>query len=352
MFTAMSYQSGVLSLIDQRKLPRESHWIEYRSLDAIADAIEQMVIRGAPAIGCTAFFALAIDAKSYSAALFWKDYNSRFMEACERLAKTRPTAVNLFFAIESAKKCTASFDFDTPMEIVSSNIEKAALDFFAKDLATCQAIGQHGLSILSTQSKEKVTILTHCNAGSLATAGYGTALGVVRAIHAAGRLSMVFADETRPFLQGARLTAFELKEEKIPFTLIADSAAAFFMGQKSIDYIFVGADRIASNGDTANKIGTYSLAVNAKHHGIPFYVAAPLSTFDPKISTGDEILIEERRPEEITEIASTPIAPLGVTARNPSFDVTPHTLISGIITEIGVLTPPFYSKIASLFSHS
>jgi len=224
-------------------------------------------------------------------------------------------------------------------------IEGLATDLYQDDLATCHAIGAHGAAIAPGK---RLRVLTHCNAGSLATAGYGTALGVIRALHAAGKLEIVYADETRPYLQGSRLTAFELEAEKIPYKVIADSVAAYLMQQAKVDWVVVGADRIAANGDTANKIGTYGLAVQSKHHGVEFYVAAPLSTFDLKIATGAGIPVEERDGDEIRIIANRQMAPRNAAVYNPSFDVTPSRLISGIITEKGVLRPPFEQSIAAL----
>lgn len=350
MISPMKYERGVLRLLDQRTLPHEISWITCQDLEDVAVAIENMTVRGAPAIGCAAAYGLAIDAFRFNSKKIWIEYKNVFFDSCKRLSNTRPTAVNLFFTIEAVKKLTSKFCDNTSMEIVKRDIERVAQDIFESDLNTCKTIGQNGLKTIGHLPIERLSVLTHCNAGSLATAGYGTALGVIRSLHSAHRLRMVFADETRPFLQGSRLTAFELSEEKIPFTLIVDSAAAHFMKNKMIDVVVVGADRIACNGDAANKIGTYSVAVNAKHHQIPFYIAAPLSTFDPSIETGAQIKIEDRSPSEITHFNGIKLAPLGVIAQNPSFDVTPNELISGIITEKGVLTKPFSREIKRLFN--
>jgi len=346
MFSAMKYGRGCLSLIDQRLLPQEEIWIDCRDLETVAKCIEDMVTRGAPAIGCSAAFGLAIDAgiaeKKFSN---WSEYRVYFHEGEERLRRTRPTAVNLFYALDKMKALASSFKPDLPMAEVAMQIDKLARHLFDDDLATCKAIGESGA--LLAEGK-KMRVLTHCNTGSLATAGYGTALGVIRSLAKRGQIEIVYADETRPYLQGSRLTAFELKSEGIDHKVIADSAAAYLMQQGKVDWVVVGADRIALNGDTANKIGTYSLAVNCKHHGVEFFVAAPISTIDFAIESGLQIPVEERSPEEIRVTGSRQMTPVGAPVYNPSFDVTPSTLISGIITEKGVLRPPFRESIAEL----
>ena len=248
------------------------------------------------------------------------------------MARTRPTAVNLFYAIEAMKKAVAGFVPDTSMDQVYQVIHDRALLLQEDDLRTCKAIGSHGASMFY----RPVNVLTHCNTGSLATAGYGTALGIIRALNERGLLKMVYVDETRPYLQGARLTAFELSQEKIPYRLITDSMAAYLMQQGKVDLVVIGADRIARNGDTANKIGSYSLAVNCKHHNVPFVVAAPQATVDRAIATGAEIPVEERHEREIKEIQGVLVAPADALVYNPSFDVTPHELITAIVTEDGV----------------
>ena len=343
MISPIQYEGGVLRLLDQRILPHVISWIECRNVNDVACAIETMVVRGAPAIGCTAAFGLAVDVFSacrIDSQKTWKEYKKVFFSLCERLASTRPTAVNLFFAIEVVKKLTHQFNDHTSMDIIKKVVEQAAVEIFENDLNTCKAIGQNGLTILKSLASEKPAVLTHCNAGGLATAGYGTALGVIRAARDEGKDLQVYVDETRPVLQGARLTAWELMQEGIPCTLITDNMAGFLMQQGKIDLVIVGADRIAANGDTANKIGTYSLAVLAKEHGIPFYVAAPLSTVDFSLATGAGIPIEERDREEVTHLQGVATAPSGVAVYNPAFDVTPHRYITAIITETDVQSPP------------
>jgi methylthioribose-1-phosphate isomerase len=348
MFSAMKYQDGVLSLIDQRLLPSESIWIECRKLEEVAKAIEDMVVRGAPAIGCTAAFGFVVDAlQRGSADQTWAGYKERFEFACKRLGETRPTAVNLFEAIKRFKNVALEFSERTTQQEVIRAFEATATSLFDQDLQTCKAIGDHGAAL--ARANARVNVLTHCNTGSLATAGYGTALGIIRSLHNQGKLGQVYVDETRPYLQGTRLTAYELLSEKIPFQLITDSCAAYLMQQGKIDWAVVGADRIAANGDTANKIGTYSVAVNAKHHGVKFYVAAPLTTFDPKMASGAEIPVELRSPKEMTHFRNFQIAPVGTEVYNPSFDVTPSALITSIVTERGVVSPPYRQSIAGLF---
>jgi len=344
LFSAIKYKSGCLELIDQRLLPLEKKWVTCSDLESVAIAIEDMVVRGAPAIACVAAYGLAMDA-FLSNTTNWEDYRSDFIKNCERLKKTRPTAVNLFNLISDAKNFLDSFEDKIPMSKVKTDLEKWADGFFDNDLETCRAIGEVGLSIAG---EKKISILTHCNAGSLATAGYGTALGVIRSLHAVGQLNYVFVDETRPYMQGTRLTAFELIEEGIPFSLQVDSAAASTLASGHVDWVVVGADRIASNGDTANKIGTYALAILAKYHGVAFYVAAPVSTFDFNARTGEDIPIEQRPAEELTSFGGHPIAAPGTEVINPSFDVTPAELITGIITEEGVIRAPYPDHIATL----
>jgi methylthioribose-1-phosphate isomerase len=346
MFSAMKYQQGCLSLIDQRLLPQEEIWIDCRDLETVAKCIEDMVTRGAPAIGCSAAFGLAIDAALAEKKMKqWSDYKIGFQAAVERLRRTRPTAVNLFYALDKMSALADSFKPDYSMSNVAKDVNRLAQHLFDDDLATCKAIGEHGARLANGK---KLRVLTHCNTGSLATAGYGTALGVIRSLSERGQIEIVYADETRPYLQGSRLTAFELKSEGIEHKVIADSAAAYLMQQGKVDWVVVGADRIALNGDTANKIGTYSLAVNCKHHGVEFYIAAPLSTIDFAIETGAQIPVEERSPEEIRVTGSRQMTPVGAPVYNPSFDVTPSTLITGIITERGVLRPPYRESITAL----
>jgi methylthioribose-1-phosphate isomerase len=346
MFSAMKYTTGCLSLIDQRLLPQEEVWVECRDLEAVARGIEDMVTRGAPAIGCSAAFALAIDAHlAAKSRKTWSDYQSEFATAVERLHRTRPTAVNLFYALDKMKQLAAGFAATTPMADVDARVSALAQHLYDDDLATCKAIGEHGAAMAEGR---KIRVLTHCNTGSLATAGYGTALGVIRSLAKKGQIEIVYADETRPYLQGSRLTAFELKSEGINHKVIADSAAAYLMQQSKVDWVIVGADRIALNGDTANKIGTYSLAVNCRHHGVKFFVAAPVSTIDFSIESGAQIPVEERSPEEIRVTGSRQMTPKDAPVYNPSFDVTPSDLISGIITEKGVLRPPYREAMLNL----
>ena len=346
MFQAMVYDNGCLRLIDQRWLPQEERWVEGLDLATIARAIEDMVIRGAPAIGCAAAFALAIDALTAAkAGGRWEDHLPRYLAGRERLAKTRPTAVNLFYALDAMGKRAAAIELSEPMAVAAPALLAAAQALYDDDVATCRAIGAHGAGLAGGR---RLRILTHCNTGSLATAGYGTALGVIRTLSERGQVEIVYADETRPYLQGSRLTAFELRAEGIPYRVVADSAAAYLMQQGKIDWVIVGADRIAANGDTANKIGTYGLAVQARHHGVEFFVAAPLSTFDRAMASGSQIPVEERSPEEIRRTGDRQMTPVDAPVYNPSFDVTPAALISGIITERGVLRPPYRDAIAGL----
>ncbi len=346
MFSAMLFNGDQLRMIDQRVLPQEEIWVDCRDVESVAKAIEDMVIRGAPAIGCAAAFGMALDAASAAQrGEPWGTYRSLFGASLERLARTRPTAVNLFYALGRMRALGAGFNDALPGKDVASAVKALAEELHADDLATCRAIGQHGAAAAEGR---KLRILTHCNAGALATAGYGTALGVIRALHEKNLVEIVYADETRPYLQGSRLTAYELHAEGIPYKVIADSAAAYLMQQDLIDWVIVGADRIALNGDTANKIGTYGLAVQCKHHKVDFYVAAPLSTFDFAIAGGKDIPVEERSPDEIRRTAGRQMTPKDAPVYNPSFDVTPSSLIAGIITEKGILRPPFEPKIEAL----
>ncbi len=314
----------MLRLLDQRRLPTEEIWHEYRSFAEVAGAIKDMVVRGAPAIGCTAAYGVALGARE----------GALFDEVCAALAATRPTAVNLFWAIERMKRVQPR---------TAEALEREAIQIQEEDIAACRAIGRQGASLLPPG-----VVLTHCNAGALATGGYGTALGVIRSAIAAGTRLEVFADETRPFLQGARLTAWELQKSNIPVTLITDNMAGHFMSRGAIQSVVVGADRIAANGDTANKIGTFSVAVLAREHHIPFYVAAPRSTIDRALPDGSCIPIEERAAEEVTHLDGRRIAP-EVAVCNPAFDVTPARFITALITEAGVCRAPFGESIARLF---
>ncbi|MBC7660462.1 MAG: S-methyl-5-thioribose-1-phosphate isomerase [Chitinophagaceae bacterium] len=345
MYTAMSFQNDHLKLIDQKRLPHEEIWIDCRTLEDVAQSIENMTVRGAPAIATAAAYGLVLDSLHAQVAN-WKQYKDRFFENCKRLQATRPTAVNLFNALHAVRRIADLWTDTTPFAQVRKNILEFAIELEAADLSTCKAIGAFGAKLAEGR---KLRVMTHCNTGSLATAGYGTALGVIRALHEKGLIEHVYVDETRPYLQGSRLTAFELAAEGIPYSIQIDSAAAYLMKHEHVDLVVVGADRIASNGDTANKVGTYSLAIVAKHHNVPFYVAAPRSTFDPKILHGDQIPIEMRSPREVLEHAGVLVAPARSEARNPSFDVTPNELISGLITEFGILQQPFGPAIQKLF---
>ncbi len=324
------FVAGKCDMIDQRLLPAQEVWLSYDSYEGIADAIRDMVVRGAPAIGVAAaigawFGARDIDCDNS------QDFFSRFEEICEVLAATRPTAVNLFWALERMKRF-AHANLDRSVAELKIGLEYEALAIAQEDEMINRKMGKYGEPLLPDGAR----VLTHCNAGALATGGYGTALGVIRAAVAAGKSISVIADETRPFLQGARLTAWELHKENIPVTLICDNMAGYLMSKGDIDCVIVGADRIAANGDVANKIGTYTVAVLAKEHNIPFYVAAPISTIDLNLSDGALIPIEERDSREITHVKDIQLAPEGVAVKNPAFDVTPARLITAIITERGV----------------
>jgi len=322
-------------LIDQTCLPGEYTTVSIHNSSEMARAIKTMVVRGAPAIGVSAAYGMALGAREIQT-----QERSLFLEqleaVAEQLKQTRPTAVNLFWAIqrmlETARNISGS------VGEIQSQLLATAEQIQQEDIQTCQAIGEEGVKVLP-DTPERLNLLTHCNAGALATAGYGTALGVVRSAWAQGRLKRVYADETRPRLQGAKLTAWECVQEGIPVTVITDNMAAHCMQQGRIDAVVVGADRISANGDTANKIGTYSVALAAKAHNIPFYVAAPLSTVDFKLADGGEIPIEERDSQEVAQVGETQITPAGVEYYNPAFDVTPAALIAGIITEKGAVAP-------------
>jgi methylthioribose-1-phosphate isomerase len=320
--TPLRWDGRSLFLLDQRLLPQKEVWIECRDAVEVAEAIRTMVVRGAPAIGVSAAFGLAMA----------KQRGDDLQAAGEILRRARPTAVNLAWAVERMLRTDGDWNAE-------------AERIFAEDVEANRRMGKHGAQLLG----EKATVLTHCNAGALATGGYGTALGVIRAAIEAGKRVAVFADETRPYLQGARLTAWELQRDGIDVTLITDGMSGHFFQKGTFDAVIVGADRIAANGDAANKIGTYTVAVLANAHGIPFYIAAPVSTVDPHCPTGAEIPIEERSAQEVVEIHGTRVAPEGIRVRHPAFDVTPARLITAIITERGVLRPPYEESIAALF---
>lgn len=339
---AMKWNGRALQLLDQLQLPETIEWVECNSAEEVAEAIETMKVRGAPAIGAAAAFGIAMGAQK-AADLNKADFLRHMRSVCDRLARTRPTAVNLFWAIGRMRDLIER-NADLESGALADLIVREAQTIAREDVETNRAIGKNGLRLVPDGAR----ILTHCNTGALATAGYGTALGVIRAAHEAGKNVSVFADETRPYLQGARLTAFELQQDNIPVTVITDSMAGHLMQQRLVDLVIVGADRIAANGDTANKIGTYSLAVLARYHGIPFYVAAPTSTLDFSLAAGDRIEIEWRSPEEVTVIGGKRMVPAGVPALHPAFDVTPHELITAIITEKGVVEEPTRERMAIL----
>lgn len=342
MLPTIKWEGNYIYLIDQRRLPLEKRWVVCRGLEEVIAAIKDMAIRGAPAIGVAAAMGLALGAQSVETEEY-DAFHVKFLEMARDMELARPTAVNLRWAVEHMKGMVGEMRGRSVDEI-KEELRKASQDMLERDAEINRRIGENGLLLVP----DRATILTHCNAGALATGGYGTALGVIRAAHEAGKGIHVMVDETRPLLQGMRLTAFELMEEKIPATVIVDSAAGYLMRKGKIDLVIIGADRIASNGDTANKVGSYQLAVLAKENSIPFYVAAPLSTFDLTLKEGDQIPIEERDPEEVVTLDGHRIGPEGVNALNPAFDITPARYISAIITEKGVLRPPFGENIRRL----
>jgi methylthioribose-1-phosphate isomerase len=331
----VTWQHDRVLLIDQTRLPGEFHHIQIANYQQMAEAIKTMIVRGAPAIGVAAAYGVYLGARD-----IYTEEVGEFLPLLENVAEelrhTRPTAVNLFWAIREMLK--TAYGSGDNVATIKQQLLITAQAIQEQDLMTCQQIGDRGLAVLPS-SPDKLNILTHCNAGALATAGYGTALGVIRSAWTAGRLERVYADETRPRLQGAKLTAWECVQEKIPVTVITDNMAAHCMQKKMIHAVVVGADRIAANGDAANKIGTYGLAVIAKMHNVPFFVAAPLSTVDFDLQDGTQIPIEERDPTEIYQIGETRLCPEGVDFYNPAFDVTPNSLITAIITEKGAVKP-------------
>jgi len=342
MIKPVVWKNNTVVLIDQNALPLISRQVICSSYREVIAAIRDLTVRGAPAIGVAAAFGAALGAQTLKT-LPPEKFQKKFEVICNEIAAARPTARNLFWALERMKKCLAAAVANGGINLASLLISEAK-NICAEDIEINKKIGQNGSLLIADGDR----ILTHCNAGALATAGYGTALGVIRAAREEGKIISVYVDETRPVLQGARLTAWELQKEKIPATLITDNMAGFLMQQGKIDKVIVGADRIALNGDTANKIGTYSVAVLAAVHGIPFYVAAPLSTFDFSIKTGAEIPIEERSAAEVTTFRGVAIAPKNINVYNPAFDVTPAALITAIVTEKGVVAKPDARKIARL----
>jgi methylthioribose-1-phosphate isomerase len=342
MIPTIVWQDDQVVMIDQRKLPFKESYVVCKTPTQVIAAIRKMVIRGAPAIGVAAAMGLALGARlvrSQDRVTFEK----RFQRICEQMADARPTASNLFWAIQSMQQVITHHPRGS-VEQLKQHLRQKADQLLAEDQAINRAIGRQGQVVV----EDGATVLTHCNAGALATAGYGTALGVVRAAWEAGKKIHVLADETRPFLQGSRLTAWELQQDNIPVTLITDSMAGYLMSQGKVQIIVVGADRVAANGDIANKIGTYSLAVLAKENKVPFYVAAPLSTVDLSVATGKDIPIEERDPREVTHSLGRAIAPPGVNAWNPAFDVTPSRFIAGIITEADIARKPYKKSLRLL----
>ncbi len=343
-FKTIEWRGNRVRLLDQRKLPQKVQYLECRNASSVADAIRTMAIRGAPAIGVAAAMGIALAAKK-TRYRHPRVFAKAIKTVCQEMRETRPTAVNLFWAVDRMEKVLERVESDG-VEETKKRLVREALQILETDIEVNRKIGMYGKQLI----KEGDGVLTHCNAGALATGGFGTALGVIYAARDEGKEFQVFVDETRPMLQGCRLTAWELVQEKIPATLITDNMAGVLMRKGLVNLVVVGADRIARNGDTANKIGTYGLAVLAKSHGIPFYVAAPSSTLDLSLVSGEEIPIEERDISEVTHFRGYPIAPRGVKAFNPAFDVTPNPLIHGIITEKGIIRKPFHKNLRKMFS--
>jgi methylthioribose-1-phosphate isomerase len=342
MIQTLEWTNQGVRFIDQTKLPTEEVYVTCTTHQQVAEVIRNMVVRGAPAIGVAAAMGVALGIKN-SKAESTGDLKSEFDEICELIAKTRPTAVNLFWAIRRMQEKFERIRIRPIPQIKQSLIEEAQR-MHAEDIAANQSMGRHGATLMPSSGG----VLTHCNAGALATAGYGTALGVIRAAVEQGKKIHVYADETRPFLQGSRLTAWELMKDGIPTTVISDNMAGAIMKQGKIGAIVVGADRIAANGDVANKIGTYTVAVLAKEHGIPFYVAAPISTVDLECPDGSQIPIEQRNGKEVTHIAGRQMVPDGVAVENPAFDVTPAKYVAAIITERGIAKAPYQDSLRQL----
>jgi methylthioribose-1-phosphate isomerase len=338
----LRWRGDRLEMIDQRVLPSELRHLQFDSAAAVADGIRSMVVRGAPAIGCAAAYGVALEALRLQHAAV-SGFSAGLEAGFAALAASRPTAANLFWSLARMRNVWQTLSSGTPRHIASMLLAEAHA-IYAADIEANRRMGQHGAALI----KDGACVLTHCNAGALATAGHGTALGVIRSAVEAGKKIRVFANETRPFLQGARLTAWELAQDNIPVTLIADNAAGFLMSRGEIDAVIVGADRVAANGDVANKIGTYTVAVLAQRHRIPFYVAAPLSTIDTGVASGADIPIEERSADEIRGYGGLRWAPQDVAARNPVFDVTPAELVTALITEKGVVRAPDAEKIGKL----
>lgn len=342
MADTIFWENDRVMLLDQTKLPVEQVYLACEDYRAVAAAIQGMVVRGAPAIGVAAAMGIALGALRIKAGGY-PDFRRQFEEICGDFAKTRPTAVNLFWAIDHMKRLVDAHG-DSSVGSLQGMLKEEAIRMAGEDISINRRIGVMGKELISNGD----TVMTHCNAGALATAGYGTALGVIRAAHEEGKKIAVFACETRPYLQGARLTAWELKESGIPVTVITDSMAGHAMRTKKIALVITGADCVCANGDVANKIGTYALAVLAREHGIPFYVAAPLSTINMRRKTGADVSIEERSPREITHFGEKRIVPEGVNVWNPAFDITPAKYLSGLVTEKGIIRKPYKRNLALL----
>lgn len=347
----LRWEGEQLSLLDQTKLPLVTTYIPCHTWEDVRDAIARLAVRGAPAIGIAAAYGVVLGVKELQQRydMAEADFFTDLAALCEGLDASRPTAVNLHWALARMQKQAHELAGE-PVRYVYETLLSLAQTMYDEDIQINTAMAEYGADELAKLGKP-LTILTHCNAGALATAGVGTALGVIRALHKRGLIKMVYADETRPLLQGARLTAYELMADQIPVTLITDSMAGWVMKTKGVDAVIVGADRITHNGDTANKIGTYSLSILAKHHGIPFYIAAPTSTFDVTLATGDEIPIEERHHDEVRTIQGVTTALPTTSVFNPAFDVTPHEHIAAIFTEKGAVHHPDDASVAALFSH-
>jgi methylthioribose-1-phosphate isomerase len=344
MLPTIEWKGDAVVMIDQRKLPSAEIYVSCKTATEVAKAIKTMVIRGAPAIGVAAAMGIALGMRR-STATGTKQFTTEFQKTCDLMASTRPTAVNLFWAIERMKHAFAEAAHGgSSVDEIKERLEAEALRIHDEDVESCRTMGAHGAALVPQHAR----ILTHCNAGALATAGYGTALGVIRAAAEQGKKVAVLADETRPFLQGARLTAWELLKDGIDTTVITDNMAGAMMRLGHVDLVVVGADRIAANGDVANKIGTYTVAVLARAHDIPFYVAAPISTVDLATADGSTIPIEERNDKEVTHVGSARITPEGAHIRNPAFDITPNKYVTAIITERGIARAPYHDSLAAL----
>ena len=342
MVKTLEWTTAGVRFIDQRKLPAEETYVTCATYEEVAEAIRNMTVRGAPAIGVAAAMGIALGARDIEADHV-SEFRRDFEEICDTLGETRPTAVNLFWAIRRMREKFEALA-DEPVPRIKQELIAEAQRMYLEDIAANEAMGRHGATLMPSSGG----VLTHCNAGALATCGYGTALGVIRAAVEQGKKIQVFADETRPFLQGSRLTAWELVQDGIPTTVISDNMAGAMMRQGKIQAVVVGADRIAANGDVANKIGTYTVAVLAHEHGIPFYVAAPFSTVDLETPTGEQIPIEQRSAREVTHIGDRQLAPTGVKVENPAFDVTPNKYVAAIITERGIAKGPYADSLKQL----